>query len=140
MDALSSEAKGRLQHVADLMLDVYKTRAEMRYIDAAAIKPGPHDITHLIPFYQSLKLDPAIIYLYSILPCVEEAETGQGEFYVGGTWFNHLDKKQVRDGRDPLCPDPKEHDFMDPNGPYMRPWFTPLSALYERQSRSDLDD
>ncbi|KAK8083957.1 hypothetical protein PG996_002738 [Apiospora saccharicola] len=76
MDALSSETKGRLQQVADLMLDIYKTRAEMRFIDAAAIKPGPHDITHLIPLYQSLKLDPTIIYLYSILPYVDDVEAG----------------------------------------------------------------
>ncbi|KAK8043745.1 hypothetical protein PG994_012583 [Apiospora phragmitis] len=55
MEALSSDTKRRLQRVDDLMLEIYQTRAEMRYIDAAAIKAGPQDITHLIPFYQSLK-------------------------------------------------------------------------------------
>ncbi|KAK7968829.1 hypothetical protein PG988_007902 [Apiospora saccharicola] len=129
MDALSSETKARLQQVADLMLDIYKTRAEMRFIDAAAIKPGPHDITHLIPLYESLKLDPAIVYLYSILPYVDEVEAGPIEFYMGGTWFNQLNKEQVRAGRDPLCRDPKGRDLSDPTAPYMRPWYTPLSAM-----------
>ncbi|KAK8036584.1 hypothetical protein PG991_001721 [Apiospora marii] len=128
MDALSPETKARLQHVADLMLAIYQTRAEMRFIDAAAIKPGPHDITPLLPVHASLKLDPTVIYLYSLLPYVDEAEAGQSEFYMGGTWFNHLDRREVEDGRDPFLLGPEGDDYEDPNGPYMRPWFTPLSA------------
>lgn len=103
------------------MLAIYKTRAEMHCIDAAAIEPGPHDIAHLIPFCQSLKLDPTLIYCYSIFPYVDEAEAGQREFHEGGTWFNHLDKEQVRDGRDPFFLDPQGDDLSDP------------SALCERQ-------
>ncbi|KAK7923580.1 hypothetical protein PG985_007651 [Apiospora marii] len=129
MDALSPETKARLQHVADLMLAIYQTRAEMRFIDAAAIKPGPHDITHLLPLYASLKLDPTVVYLYSLLPYVDEAEAGQSEFYMGGTWFNHLDRREVEDGRDPFLLGPEGDDYEDPNGPYMRPWFTPLSVM-----------
>ncbi|KAK8087756.1 hypothetical protein PG997_002717 [Apiospora hydei] len=133
ISSLDEATKARLQRVADLMLDIYQTRAEMRYIDAAAIKPGPHDITHLMPLYQSLKLDPTVIYLYSILPYVDEVEAGQREFYMGGTWLNHLDKEQVQQGRDPFFLSPEGNDFSDPKGPYMRPWFTPLSVLCERQ-------
>ncbi|KAK7941444.1 uncharacterized protein PG986_013831 [Apiospora aurea] len=131
--SLDEATKARLQRVADLMLDIYQTRAEMRYIDAAAIKLGPHDITHLMPLYQSLKLDPTVTYLYSILPYVDEIEAGQREFYMGGTWFNQLDREQVQQGRDPFYLSPEGDDFSDPKGPYMRPWFTPLSVLCERQ-------
>ncbi|KAK7990032.1 hypothetical protein PG989_010347 [Apiospora arundinis] len=116
MDSLSSETKARLQRVADLMLEIYKTRAEMRYIDAAAIKRGPHDITHLLPLYQSLELDPAVIYLYSILPYVDQDEAGKREFYMDGTWFNHLDQAQVRESRDPFCLD-SDSDDDDESGP-----------------------
>ncbi|KAK8021756.1 hypothetical protein PG990_006894 [Apiospora arundinis] len=132
MDSPSSETKARLQRVADLMLEIYQTRAEMRYIDAAAIKRGPHDITHLLPLYQSLELDPAVIYLYSILPYVDQDEAGKREFYMDGTWFNHLDKAQVRESRDPFCLN-SESDDDDEAGPskgaYMRPWYTQLSVL-----------
>lgn len=68
MEGPSAETKAQLQRIADLMLEIYQTRAEMRCIDAAAIKPGPHDLTRLVPLYQSLRLDPAVIYQYSILP------------------------------------------------------------------------
>ncbi|KAK8096229.1 hypothetical protein PG999_014251 [Apiospora kogelbergensis] len=68
MEGPSAETKAQLQRVADLMLEIYQTRAEMRCIDVAAIKPGPHDLTRLMLHHQSLRLDPAVIYLYSILP------------------------------------------------------------------------
>ncbi|KAK8054978.1 hypothetical protein PG993_000205 [Apiospora rasikravindrae] len=133
ISSLDEATKARLQRVVDLMREFYGTRAEMRYSDAAAIQPGPHDMTRPMPLYQSLKLDPAVIYLYSILPYFDETEAGQMEFYMGGTWSNHLDKDQVQEGCDPFCLDSEGDDVSDPKGPYMWPWFTPLSVLCGRQ-------
>ncbi|PCG89448.1 Hypothetical protein PENO1_104650 [Penicillium occitanis (nom. inval.)] len=74
MDQLSEDQKPELHEVADLMLEIYQTLAKMRYIDASEIVQGPHDLTETLSHYDDgetiLGLDPAIKYLYTILPYV----------------------------------------------------------------------
>ncbi|GFG26696.1 hypothetical protein IFM61606_06690 [Aspergillus udagawae] len=82
-DQLPQDQKARLHEVADLMLEIYQILAQMRYLDPAGIEQGPHNIDHLRPLYEKLKIDPAIIYLYSILPYVNTHVAGNMDFFHG---------------------------------------------------------
>ncbi|EOO00455.1 hypothetical protein UCRPA7_4048 [Phaeoacremonium minimum UCRPA7] len=131
---LSASQKARLQRVADLMLDIYKTLAEMRYLDEDGIQIGPHDIEQLLPAYKEHGLDGSIVYLYSILPYVDTDLAGNYDFLQGGSFADFRNPEDVEQGRDPFYGSPEGDDFDDENGPYIRPWVTPLSLLGNHQS------
>lgn len=121
MDAtLTPKQKKRLHEVADLMLQIFRTLARMRYLESEWIEPGPHDVSALMPLYKSLNIDPAIIYLYSILPYLKR-EAGRRHIFHGGEFVDFRTRRDVEQGRDPMhASDP---ELM------MRPWMTPLSAV-----------
>lgn len=129
---LSAEQKANLQEVADLMLQIYETLAEMRYLDPKGIIHGPHNLSHL----SSMKndLDPTILHLYSILPYVDQEESGQTAFFHEGQFADFRNTEHVKRGRDPFYKDPESEDFEAENGPYMRPWATLLSNLGDNYS------
>jgi hypothetical protein len=123
MDAtLTTKQKKRLHEVADFMLQIFHTLARMRYLEPEWIEPGPHNISALMPLYESLNIDPAIIYLYSILPYLKQAAHDRGvDFFRGGEFVDFRDKGDVEQGRNPMyASEPKST---------MRPWMTPLSAV-----------
>ncbi|PWY88276.1 hypothetical protein BO70DRAFT_359725 [Aspergillus heteromorphus CBS 117.55] len=124
MDGISLAQKAQLHEVADLMLEIYKTLAAMRYIDAQAINPGPHNVSDLL-----YGLDPAVIYLYSILPYIDKDFATNTAFFNGGIFADFRKSDDVEQGRDPFYGSPSEENFEDEDGPYMRPWVTPLSLL-----------
>ncbi|KXT12214.1 hypothetical protein AC579_3445 [Pseudocercospora musae] len=130
-----AEQRARLDEVAQLMLDIYQTLADMRYINPEGIMQGPHDTEELRQAWAKHDLDPAIIYLYSILPYIDITVAGEPDFFHGGTFANFLKPEDVERGRDPWYMDPDlEADWDDENGPYMRPWYTPLSQMGNHQS------
>ncbi|RHZ59259.1 uncharacterized protein CDV56_106248 [Aspergillus thermomutatus] len=133
-DLLRPDQKARLHEVADLMLEIYQTLAHMRYLDPAGIEQGPHNIDNLRPMYEKLKLDPAIIYLYSILPYVDCDVAGNQDFFHGGAFTDFRREDAVEQGRDPFYASPGGDDYDAEDGPYMRPWMTPLSRLGNHQS------
>ncbi|KAH8680792.1 hypothetical protein BX600DRAFT_445066 [Xylariales sp. PMI_506] len=130
--SLSQEQKAQLHEVADLLLDIYNTLAHMRYLDPAGIEPGPHQIDQ--QQLDELGLDPAIRYLYSILPYVDIEQAGNSDFLLGGSFADFRVPNDVKEGRDPFSLDPQGDDFEAEDGPYMRPWVTPLTALGNHQS------
>ncbi|KAK4500636.1 hypothetical protein PRZ48_008825 [Zasmidium cellare] len=123
---LTSERKARLHEVADLMHTIYTTLSEMRYVQPAGIIKGPHDITRMRPIYEKHNLSPEIIYLYSILPYIDTDLADAGDFFQGGEFFNHMDPRDVEQGRNPGYSSLKG-GFDDEGGEYMYPWYTPLS-------------
>ncbi|CAI6311710.1 unnamed protein product [Periconia digitata] len=125
--SLSTEEKERLDEVADLLLRIYKTLVDMRYVPAEAVIEGPHTLSdEILRTYEECELSPCIIYLYSILPYIDQIETYVQDFFQGGTFFNPLNKTHVTRGRDPRYLSP-EGGFDEENGKYMYPWYTPLS-------------
>ncbi|KAJ5115671.1 hypothetical protein N7456_000019 [Penicillium angulare] len=128
MTTLTSE-KDRLHKVADLMLEIYEELAKMRYIQPAGIQHGPHNITHLESAYDELDLDPSVKYLYSILPYIDTIAAGQDSFTQIGEFADFRDIEQAEQGRDPFYGDPSEPNFEDEDGPYIKPWVTPLTSL-----------
>lgn len=108
MDALDIplKQKARLQRVADLLLVIYKTLVEMRYLEPSELEAGPHDVSELLPLYESHGLAPAVIYLYSILPYVRRGKT----FFQGGEFADFRNEDHVERGRDPLCNWPEGDD------------------------------
>lgn len=116
------DQRARLQAVANLLLDIYKTLAEMRYINPAGIEPGPHDIGELQPLFEELALDPAIIYLYSILPYINTRIAGTSDFFDGSQFVDFRQGRNVEYGRNPfhaIIDDDADDDAE--NGQYMRP-------------------
>ncbi|CAH0050928.1 unnamed protein product [Clonostachys solani] len=129
---LSRREMARTKEVADLLLEIYQTLAEMRYLDPLCINSGPHDLSHAQETINSYKLDPAIVHLYSIMPYVE---CGESAFFRGGQFVDFRRTSDVEDARDPFYGDPRyEAGFEEEDGPYMRPWVTPLSLLGNHQS------
>ncbi|KAM7205872.1 hypothetical protein V8F33_000702 [Rhypophila sp. PSN 637] len=118
--------KARLEEVASLMLEIYQTLVRMRYFGSEDwVQVGPHDVSALLPLYQSLNLDPAVIYLYSILPYIdlEKLKTlWDPTFYNGSTFADFRNAEHVKDGRDPFQTDD------DPWNKF-RGWLTPLSLV-----------
>lgn len=126
-DSLSIEQKQNLQEVADLLLRIYETLVNMRYIDPVALIRGPHELDQqLLAEYEKHSLDPAIIYLYGIMPYIDEVETEARDFFQGGSFFNQMKVDHVDWSRDPRYAGPSG-DFDDEDGQYMYPWYTPLS-------------
>jgi hypothetical protein len=124
---ITNEQKARLQEVADLMLGIYETLVAMRYVDSKAIVRGPHQISReLQAKYKKHNLDDSIIYLYSILPYIDQAETDARDFFQGGAFFNHMDPHDIERGRDPCYASPRG-GYESEDGEYMYPWYTPLS-------------
>ncbi|CAK3914898.1 Hypothetical predicted protein [Lecanosticta acicola] len=134
---LPPKQKAQLHETADFLLEIYETLADMRYLDPKGIIRGPHEISKdLLASYHEHKLDPSIIYLYSILPYIDEQEAGQSDCFHGSSFADFRQPHVVRRGRDPLYADPDwSLDFDDDDGgPYMRPWYTPLSKMGNHQS------
>ncbi|KAM7183306.1 hypothetical protein V8F33_013668 [Rhypophila sp. PSN 637] len=119
--SLSAEQKQQLEEVAKLMLEIFRTLQRMAYLEDEWIQPGPHNdaINALMPLYQSLDIDPAIIYLYSILPCIDPIAHRRVDFFDGGTFVDFRDKNHVTDGRDPFYTYTEEMKVP--------PWMTLLS-------------
>lgn len=125
---LTSAQKAHLHAVASCLHTIYETLIKMRFIDEDALITGPHTPSpSLLQKYHELKLDPTIIYLYSIMPYIDPDLTSARDFFQGGELFNPLDKQDVEQGRDPRYLDPEE-GFYKQNGEYMYPWYTPLSG------------
>jgi hypothetical protein len=123
---LTPKQKARLHEVADLLLEIYQTLARMRRIEAAWIQPGPHDLTAHLPLYASLGLDPRVIYLYSIMPCLDPlaAITSSARFFESCGFFDPRNEEHVRDARE------FHHHCAvseDDPGCELRPWTTALS-------------
>ncbi|KAI0473639.1 hypothetical protein GGR56DRAFT_696067 [Xylariaceae sp. FL0804] len=132
--SLPPEQKARLHEVADLMLEIYQTLVEMRYLEPEGIIRGPHHIDQeLLAECNKHGLDPAVIYLYSILPYIDEAEAQNRDFFHGSAFADFRKAGEVRQGRDPFYARP-EGDFEDERGQYMRPWYTPLDHLSNHSS------
>ncbi|KAK7416173.1 hypothetical protein QQX98_005370 [Neonectria punicea] len=71
--------------------------------------------------YRSHGLDDSIIYLYSVLPYVDNAGIEGLDFFQGGSFADFRIADDVERGRDPFYAGSKEDA--------MRPWMTPLSML-----------
>jgi hypothetical protein len=125
---LSAGQMHRLHEVSDELLKIYKNLVEMRFVDPEALIIGPHKIDDkLMAKYKKCGLDPAIIYLYSIMPYIDEMETTARDFFQGCGFFNPLKIQDVEQGRDPRFLMP-EGGFDDEEGPYMFSHYTPLST------------
>ncbi|KAL1608187.1 hypothetical protein SLS60_003126 [Paraconiothyrium brasiliense] len=126
-EGLSAEQKQRLHEVANELANIYKTLVDMRYIHPNALVLGPHKLDdELLAGYKKCGLDPAIIYLYSIMPYIDEIETDARDFFQGGAFFNQTKIRDVEQGKDPRYLSP-QGGFDDEDGQYMHPWYTPLS-------------
>jgi len=126
-EGLSAEQKERLQEVADLLLGIYQTLVEMRYVHPTAVIRGPHKLNDdILAGYAKCELDSAIVYLYSIMPYIDGMETDAQDFFQGGAFFSQMSIAEVEQGRDPRYMSPKD-SFDDEHGQYMYPWYTPLS-------------
>ncbi|KAG7294197.1 hypothetical protein NEMBOFW57_004267 [Staphylotrichum longicolle] len=121
---LTPKQKARLHEVADLLLEIYQTLARMRRIKAAWIQPGPHDLTAHLPLYASLGLDQRVIYLYSIMPCLDPVASSASSacFFETCRFFDPRNEEHVRDAREFF------HDEDDPLCE-LRPWTTALSQM-----------
>ncbi|KAJ6032749.1 hypothetical protein N7540_003481 [Penicillium herquei] len=128
MATLTSQ-QHRQQRVADLMLEIYEELVRMRYIHRAGIQLGPHNLTHLDQAYDELDLDASVKYLYSILPYIDTLSAGKDSFAQIGEFADFRDIEQAEQGRDPFYGSPSEPNFEDEDGPYMKPWVTPLTGL-----------
>ncbi|KAJ5710311.1 hypothetical protein N7488_004467 [Penicillium malachiteum] len=128
MATLTSQ-QHRQQKVADLMLEIYEELARMRYIHPAGIQLGPHNLTHMDQAYDELDLDASVKYLYSILPYIDPLAAGKDSFSQIGDFADFRDIEQAEQGRDPFYGSPSEPNFEDEDGPYIKPWVTPLTSL-----------
>jgi hypothetical protein len=119
--SLTPAQKAKLQEAADGLLAVYRTLVRMQYLEPSWIKEGPHDMTEFLPICKAEGLDASIIYLYSILPYVDDSDCRGLDFFQGGCFLDLRDKDTIEYARDPFySSDEKE---------MMRPWMTPLSGL-----------
>jgi hypothetical protein len=132
-DGLTELQKAQLHEVADLMYDFYLTLDEMHYLDKRAISTGPHNLTALKDEFEKQEIDPAIIYLYSILPYVDleaaAAETWEDGWLMHGRFPDFREISDVKDSRDPFYTGDTSNYYDQPNGKYIRPWVTPLTLL-----------
>jgi len=124
---LTPGEKYRLDEVANLMLEIYQTLTRMRYLDPSWIQPGRHDLNlSLFALYSSLKLDPKIIYLYSVLPYIDPPVAGNLDFFQGSGFADFRNKDHVIQARNPM--------YAVEESEKMRPWMTPLCMLGNHQS------
>ncbi|QMW44378.1 hypothetical protein G4B11_007798 [Aspergillus flavus] len=131
---LTPTQKANLHEVADLMLEIYQTLANMRFLNPAGIIKGPHNIDNVRELYEKLGLDPSITYLYKILPYIDIFVAGQTDFFQGGIFADFRLPEDIEQGRDPFYIGPGDDDYEDEDGPYMRPWMTALSLVGNHQS------
>ncbi|KAK0667794.1 hypothetical protein QBC41DRAFT_323207 [Cercophora samala] len=117
--SLTDQDRSNAQEVATLLLDVYQTLIRMQYLPASDLRPGPHDLTAMLPLYQDLQLDPRIIHLYTLLPYFDNHP--QTAFYKGGLLVDFRDKHHVQQARDPFYRETDRRKMM-------RPWMTALSS------------
>ncbi|KAM7203899.1 hypothetical protein V8F33_001870 [Rhypophila sp. PSN 637] len=116
----------RLQEVANLMLKIYQTLAEMEYLDPSWIVPSPHKMDdNLLAKYKSLDLDPALIHLFTLLPYVDNQGIGEPiDFFQGSEFFDARNvEHHLNDSRDPM--------YKDISLP---PWRTALSRMGNHDS------
>lgn len=127
---LTPSDKSRLDEAATLMLEIYQILAQMRYLDTSWIQPGPHDLSpSILSLYTTLKLDPKIIYLYSVLPYIDPAANPHGsdlDFFQGSSFADFRTEHDVVRARDPMC---SEEDSEK-----LRPWMTTLCNMVNHQS------
>lgn len=116
IEGLEPWQKRQLHEVADGMLLIYRTLARMKYIEDFDITQGPHDMSELLPYCRTLNVDDSIIYLYSILPYVEDG----GDFVRRGAMLDLRVKPAIDEARNPMYAD-------DDEAP--RPWMTALSSI-----------
>jgi hypothetical protein len=133
MDRLPEDQKADLHEVADLMLEIYQTLAKMRYIDASQIVQGPHDITETLSHYDDgetiLGLDPAIKYLYTILPYVNTGFQCNSEFFGRSEFANFTDGEHIAQMRNPWAGRMESITEQMGEGRWMRPFVTPLALF-----------
>lgn len=87
-------------------------------------------MTALEPQFDELNIDPSVRYLYGILPYVDTDAAGNTYFMRDSVFMDFRDPYQVEDSRDPFnVSPPSDGDFNAKDGPYMHPWYTPLTQL-----------
>jgi len=131
--SLTEAQISRLEEVAALLLQIYRTIARMRYthIQPQHIRPGPHPIPPTLMTYYytspSINLDPCVIYLYHILPYIENGgphgfKSGSPpiDLFMGSEVVDFRNPHHVQHGRQPFWSDEPEQA--------LRPWMTLLSA------------
>ena len=103
-----------------MLLEIFETLAELRYVDPESIVRGPHDLGHLQDLYTEHNLDPTIHHSYTLLPYIDSSHTEARDFFNGGTCFDPTDERDVAQGRDPFFGKPKWDDFeaTDTTGEY----------------------
>ncbi len=83
------------------------------YLRTAATPPGlskthpvPHDLSALHPVFQSLALNPRIVYLCTILPDVSPRDSDAVEraFFQGSDFADFRTEAHVRKAREPVNP------------------------------------
>ena len=127
-----------IQEVASLMGAVYEMFVKMRYLTPEQVEYPPHTgwKTLDMEFITKLGLSADVISLLQRLPYVADTESFDhgGEdsvfFHSGGVFLDYRDHQDLEQSRDPLWIAPDESkDWGEEDGPYMRPWYTPLNAL-----------
>ncbi|KAI5361059.1 hypothetical protein Slin14017_G092340 [Septoria linicola] len=133
-ERLTAAQRAQLHTVADLVLEVYKTLADMRYLDPLGIDTGPHEID--LDYCRQQNIGDSIVYLYQILPYINVSEAGQPGFVFGGQFSDFRDNDCIELSRDPLYSgwescrsDCYSEDPSDQNLPYVAPWATRLTAM-----------
>lgn len=125
MDSLRPTNIPLLEEVATSVLAIYHTLVSMQYLDREWIQEGPHDITELIPLYRSLGLDDSIIYLYHLLPYIDNGGATEVFWFKGGRFADFRIKEHVEEARDPFYSESEQNRC--------RPWMTALSLGGEEQ-------
>ena len=105
------------------MLKIYQTLVRMQYLDPSWIVEGPHNLDHVMSKLKEDNLDPDIIYLYSILPYIDNHGAEDLDFFQGGEFFDARKAGDLNRARDPF--------YMDVS---LKPWKTPLSKLGNHES------
>lgn len=122
---LTPGEKARLHNVADLVLQIYLTLARMRHVDPDTIQRGPHDLSDLYPLFDSLCLDPRVVYLYHILPYLDPRRAEHVGFVQGARLADFRREADVRCAREAFA-------RLDDPGYVLRPWMTALDGFGER--------
>ncbi|OAA38822.1 hypothetical protein NOR_06475 [Metarhizium rileyi] len=98
---VEAEQRQQLREVADHMLDIYRTLARMKYIEYDWIVQGPYGISNLVSIYRGFGLHDPVIYLYSILPYIDNGSLEGVDFYGGGETADFRREEDVEQGRNP---------------------------------------
>lgn len=117
---LDPVVKTRLDLVAELMLKIYQTLADLQYLDPEWIVQGPHgDIANILS--QRGTIDDRILYLYSILPYVDTGGAANVDFFDGGEFVRFDNGGDLDNRQNPL--------YSDKRAEHLTPWMTPLSKI-----------